>query len=199
MKFVPTIATTSAPLPCLRMAALTRGTSCADDHSKQRRNRQSNAGKNRRVVEISTSGLVSRHSMAGRGILAELVQTTSDDRIEYRHRGSSQLLVAYEGARSEGETIVQGATRSRLRDFAQKLSFVPADHDYFDWQRPRTPTRLLYLNIDATAFEGQLSHASWHMLSAPRLFFGNPMLWGTVVKLRGLLETPESANPAYFA
>src|SRR5262245_36978593 len=55
-------------------------------------------------VEISPSAAVERRLMTGRGIVAELVQSTSRDRIEFRYRGAAHLLVAYEqGMRREGE------------------------------------------------------------------------------------------------
>jgi AraC family transcriptional regulator len=65
--------------------------------------------------------------MRGHGMIAELVQATSRERVEYRYRGSSHLLVAWEkGIRSDGETCVEDTPKSTLRNVARKLTFVPA-------------------------------------------------------------------------
>src|SRR5262249_20903813 len=75
----------------------------------------------RPVVQISTTRFVRRRAIMGRAVAAEVVQSTSHDRIEYRFRAPSDLLVVYErGARREGETFIDGAGRSTLRDFARK-------------------------------------------------------------------------------
>jgi AraC family transcriptional regulator len=163
-------------------------------------NREPKVDFKHQTVKIFPADLVSRRRITDGGMVAELIETTSHDRIECRHRSSLHMLVAYEqGARSEGETLVEDAARSTLRDFGQKLTFVPAGHEYFEWHRPRTPTRVLYFYFDPAVLEGEGSQVDASTLSAPRLFFDNPMLWGTLVKLRGLLEDPQSANLPYFA
>ena len=149
------------------------------------------------VVAISPPDLVHRHSMTAGGVVVELVEAKSHARIEYRYRASSHLLVAYvEGARSDGETIVEGAARSTLRDFANKLTFVPAGHDYFEVHVPRTPTRVLFVTLDPAVFEAAAVVAG--VPTAARVFFANPMLWGTVMKLRGLLQDPHRVDRGYF-
>jgi len=181
-------------------ASLTNGSMpSVRDRPFRQSNRESKIDLKHQTIKIFPADLVSRRTITGGGVVAELIETTSHDRIEYRHRSSSHMLVAYEqGARSEGETFVEGAARSTLRDFGQKLTFVPAGHEYFEWHRPRTPTRVLYLYFDPVALrEGPELDAS--TLAEPRLFFDNPMLWGTLVKLRALLEDPQAANLPYFA
>jgi AraC family transcriptional regulator len=81
----------------------------------------------------------------------ELIQAVTHDRIECRFNGPSHLLAVYErGWRHEGETFVQGAPRSTLRNFAGKLTFGPAGHEYHEWQTPRTLLRVFYFYLDAT-------------------------------------------------
>src|SRR6185312_1053728 len=161
MNSMPT--TTSAPAPKNGMATFAPPSSLTDgslpvgrDYSCKQSNREPKIDLRHQTVKVSPSDLVTRRAIAVGGMVAELIEATSHDRIEYRHRSSSHMLVAYEqGARSEGETFVDGTARSMLRDFGQKLTFVPAGHEYFEWHRPRTPTRVLYLYFDPALLNGE--------------------------------------------
>jgi AraC family transcriptional regulator len=137
--------------------------------------------------------------MRGHGMIAELVQATSRERIEYRYRGSSHLLVAWEkGNRSDGETFVEDMPKSTLRNVTRKLIFVPAGRLYFEWQQQSTAARLMYFYIDAEEPNLPSSQATSDMLLAPRVFFEDNELWSTVQKLKGLIESPLPAHRAYF-
>src|SRR5262245_29339856 len=140
-----------------------------------------------------------RRRLLGDGMMAELVQSTSREKIEYRYRGSSHLLVAWEkGIRSDGETFVEDTPRSTLRNVTRKLTFIPAGRLYFEWHQQCTVTRLMYFYIDAGEPELPLSPAASDMLLAPRVFFEDTELWSTVQKLKGLIENPLPAHRAYF-
>src|SRR5262249_1497398 len=90
----------------------------------------------RPTVLISPVASLRRRLMRRHGMIAELVQANSRERIEYRYRGSSHLLVAWEkGIRSDGETFVEDMPRSNLRNVTRKLIFVPAGRLYFEWQQ----------------------------------------------------------------
>jgi AraC family transcriptional regulator len=81
----------------------------------------------RSVVVISPSGIVRRHSAAWSGLHVETVQVMRHQPFEYGFRAPCHLLIAAELAeRYDGETFVEGLPRSTLRDFTQKLTFVPA-------------------------------------------------------------------------
>jgi AraC family transcriptional regulator len=137
--------------------------------------------------------------MAGHGVMVELIQSTSRDRIEYRYRGASHLLVAWEqGIRRDGESVIEGVPRSTLRNLSSKLAFVPAGHDYCEWHQPRTPMRVMYCYFDAADIEAQSSRAGTDVPFAPRLFFQDAALWSTVAKLKGLIESPMSGHRLYF-
>jgi AraC family transcriptional regulator len=132
-------------------------------------------------------------------MVAELVQTMNRERIEYRYRGSSHLLVAWDrGIRSDGETFVEDTPRSTLRNVARKLTFVPAGRLYFEWHQQSTATRLMYFYIDAAETALPSSQAVADMLLAPRVFFEDIELWSTVQKLKGLIEGPLPTHRAYF-
>src|SRR5262245_54975759 len=156
-------------------------------------------GEIRPGVQISTSGVVRRRTMMGRAVAAEAVQSISHDRIEYRYRASSNLLVAYErGTRRDGETLIDGARRSTLRDFARKLTFVPAGHDYFEWHQPRTATHLMFFYLDPPEQEMRPPPHVAETRASPRVFFEDDAIWSTVVKLKRLVECPLMEDCAYF-
>jgi len=139
-----------------------------------------------------------RRRLVADGIMAELIQSTCRERIEYRYRGSSHLLVAWEqGIRVDGETFVEGAPTSTLRNMTRKLTFVPAGRDYFEWHQPRAATRLMYFYIDAAELKVVLPDAV-EMLREPRVLFEDAVLWSTVLKLKGLIESPSPDHRAYF-
>jgi AraC family transcriptional regulator len=147
------------------------------------------------TVEISPPDIVKRRRMSWDGMAAEIVQATRRERIESRFHAPVHLLVLGErGARREGETSVEGLPRSSLRDYRRKLTFVPAGHEYYDWQLPRTLTRVVhfYLHPDKLPVDSAPSFFT------PRLFLENAALWDTAIKLASLIENPGSHNRLYF-
>ena len=85
----------------------------------------------RSLVDISPSEIVRRHSAAWPGLHVETVQVMRHTPFEYSFRAPCHLLIAPElGERYDGETFVEGLPRSTLRDCTQKLTFVPAGHDF---------------------------------------------------------------------
>ena len=57
----------------------------------------------------------------------------------HRFCAPQHLLVAYEqDERTRGESFVEGAPSSKLRTFAQRLTFLPAGHEYREEYEPRT-------------------------------------------------------------
>jgi AraC family transcriptional regulator len=108
------------------------------------------------------------------------------------------LLAVYErGVRQEGRTFIEGLPESTLRDYRRKLVFVPAGHEYRDWQEPRIPTRVIYFYFDPAglAISPELGFAE--MPFAPRLFFEDSGLWDTALKLTALIESADSYPQLY--
>jgi AraC family transcriptional regulator len=150
------------------------------------------------IVEISPPDSVERRSASWLGMAAEIVQATGSERIESRFCAPVHLLVVYErGMRHEGETIVEGLPSSTLRDFRRKLIFVPAGHQYRDWQEPRIRTRVAYFYFDpaALAINADLSVAE--MLFSPWLFFEDNGLWDLALKLTTSIEGGGSLHRPY--
>ena len=141
------------------------------------------------AVDIFPLGAAMRRTMAWRGMLVELVETIRRERTEIRYRGPRHLLMAHEqGARLEGETLLDGVPRSSLRDVKRKLTFVPAGHDYRDWQEPRVLARTVYVYFDPTEMPIDPATYGGHIELAPRLFFDSGTLWETVSKLASLIQ-----------
>jgi AraC family transcriptional regulator len=140
-----------------------------------------------RAIEITPADVVSRRARAWDGIKVEIIQSATHDKVEFRFRNACHLLLIYEeGVRDEGETVVGDLSPSTLRTLRRKLTFVPAGHDYREWQRPRVRSRVICLYFDpakmpihADANTGPLT---------PRLFFENNALWETAVKLATAIE-----------
>jgi AraC family transcriptional regulator len=150
------------------------------------------------VVEISPSDVVRRHVMTWRGMAAESIQCTSQVRTKFRFRAPIHLLVAYEeGERRDGDTFVEGLPRSTLRHFARKLTFVPAGNEYCEWHDPRTPSRLMFIYLDQTNLRPDQEPDIANVSFLPRLFFEDPALWNTVLKLRRSLENTTQEDRSY--
>jgi AraC family transcriptional regulator len=155
-------------------------------------------GANHPLVEIYPRETVRRYAVRWRGVSVELIQPATHDRIECRFNGPVHLLVAYErGIRDEGETFVQGAPRSTLRDYAGKLTFVPAGHEYREWQKPRALARVLYFYVGDAELRAQCNLDAEAMDLVPRVLFEDAMLWNTASKLKTLIEKPMSHNELY--
>jgi AraC family transcriptional regulator len=149
------------------------------------------------MVDIAPSEAARRRGVTWRGMTAELVKGVAHDRIECRFNAPVHLLAVYHrGLRRAGETFVQGAPRSSLRDFTGKLTFVPAGHEYREWQEPRVRPQILYVFFDV----GELHNYSGVETTdlVPRVFFENSALRDTAAKLATLIEHPTSDDPPYL-
>ena len=150
------------------------------------------------IVHISPTEVAKRQSVSWPGARVEIVQAASLGKTEFRFRSPScHLLVAYEqGSRRGGETFVEGLPRSARREMAQKLTLVPANHQYYEWHESRAPVRLMFFYFDPAELRAYPDVANPPV--SPRMFFEDQTLWGTVVKVRRLIETPASDNQFYL-
>jgi len=139
----------------------------------------------RSLVDISPPEIVRRHSKAWSGLYVETVQVTRHTPFEYGFRAPCHLLIAAELAeRYDGETFVEGLPRSTLRDFTQKLTFVPAGYDFRGWQKPRALTRTTYFYIDPRGPLADPELRFGEIEFKPRLFFYDRDLWEIALKLK---------------
>lgn len=147
-------------------------------------------------VQISPADIVKRRAAAWKGMRAEIVQVTRREKVEVGFRAESHLLVIYDqGARSEGETVVEGLARSTLRDLRHKLTFVPAGHQYREWHDPRVLPRVIYLYIDPASIPVR-SDASVKL--SPKLLFENAALRETAFKLATSIEAGLEDDVSYL-
>ena len=84
-----------------------------------------------------------------------------------------------------------GLPGSALRDYQRKLIFVPAGHEFVDWQETRSVPRLAFFYFDPSVLP-----LEDHTLVAPRLFFEDAELWRTALKLKSAIEGPRAAIAA---
>src|SRR5262249_55715374 len=124
------------------------------------------------AVGIFPSDAVTRRRLAWDGMAIEVVHAIGHDKVEFRFRAPVHLLVAYEeGVRENGETLIEGLPRSTLRDVKCKLAFVPAGHEYREWQEPRTRSRAVYFYLDPAKMPIDPGAGAADRSLAPRLFF----------------------------
>jgi AraC family transcriptional regulator len=149
-------------------------------------------------VRVQTGGSARRLLAAWRGMTGEIVGIAERERFETEYCGRFHLLIAYEGVvRQQGESILDGAHRSTLRDLRQKLTFVPAGRRFHEWQEPRAPGRAIYFYIEAGGPLIGPEVGCAPVEPAPRLLFDNAAICQTVRKLTSLIEAGSSACSAY--
>jgi AraC family transcriptional regulator len=150
------------------------------------------------MVEISPRETIRRRGMRWHGMAAEAVGVTQHGRIETRFRAPVHLLALFEsGARADGYTFVEGLPRSALRNYKRKLIFVPAGHEYADWQETRSLPRLAYFYFDPVALPAAPDLGLTEASLAPRLFFEDAALWDTAIKLKALIESSQETDRLY--
>jgi AraC family transcriptional regulator len=169
------------------------------DHRGYRPQDPSNVDACNQAVEIYPSDAVKRRAVTWDGMAAEMVQATSFETIELRFRAPLHLLaVCDHGMRSDGDTFVEGLPRSRLRDVSRKLTFVPAGHEYHEWQEPRVLMRAVYFYFDPAKMPTYPETGVAPAPLAPRLFFEDVTLSDTALKLKRLIENAGADSGPYF-
>jgi AraC family transcriptional regulator len=137
------------------------------------------------IVDISPPDIARRRITNWGAIQADTVRITRRETFEYGFQAPRHLLIAYERAeRHEGETLIEGLPKSRLREFNCKLSFVPAGHRFYGWQTPRVLTRVTYFYIDLKNSLFETDSGTGFPAISPRLFFFDQAVWDTVLKLK---------------
>jgi AraC family transcriptional regulator len=187
------------PLPVERRSYARARHDERSNERARRRHEQLTTGGIDSIVEIFPAGIAARRAVAWDGMAAEIVQATKCERIELWFRAPRHMLVLYEqGARREGETLVEGSPRSTLRDLKGKLTFVPAGHEYYDCHEPRSLARVVYFYFDPTKMPAHPETRVGGEALAPRLFFEDAAVWDTAYKLISLIDGGGSDNQRYF-
>ena len=78
------------------------------------------------------------------------------------------------------------------------MTFIPAGCRFYGWQKPRALTRCTSLFIDplGPSPDSELGFAEVEL--KPRLFFFDPDVWATVLKLKAQLQHPCQSQRAYI-
>src|SRR5580704_7745899 len=143
---------------------------------------------NKYAVEVYPPDVVQRRAVAWDGLAAEVVQATRREKLEFCFRAPIHLLtVCDQGIRSDGDTFVEGLPRSRLRDARRKLTFVPAGHQYHEWQQPRVLTRIVYFVRDRPGRPGPPGPRAAPAPRARGLFSDAPALVDRALKVMGVI------------
>src|SRR5207248_1393628 len=148
------------------------------------------------TIQISPTELVKRHRKERCGIVTESIYAPARSRIELRYDAPAHLLVLYEdGVRGDGETSIDGLPPSRLRNLANKLTFVPAGHSYREWHEASAAIRMTCIYLSPA--RGQESIAT-DTAYGPRAFFEDSIVWATATKLKNVIESNQSQSAPYF-
>jgi AraC family transcriptional regulator len=145
------------------------------------------------TVQVSRSNIMRRRAVSWTGIAVETIDVIHRAPFEYRAASPSHMLILTErGSRRDGETMIEGAAKSTLRDFSPRLSLVPAGYRYCGWQIPRVLTRVTYLHIDPAGplLDPDLRFSEIEF--TPRLFFQDRDLSQTALKLKDQIGSPVS-------
>src|SRR5258708_23433442 len=91
------------------------------------------------ALRLRHTDMAERQTVAWRDLSMENIQLGRHEPVEYEFHAPVHMLIAYErGSRSAGETSVGGLPPSTLRDFSQRLTFVPPGVRFHERQSPRT-------------------------------------------------------------
>lgn len=148
------------------------------------------------TVQIAPAEAVRRRKLAWHGLAVESIEVPGHRRIEYRFHASVNMLAMYDqGIRRGGETAIDGMPPSTIRNFARKLTLVPAGHDFRDLHEESTLTRMMYFYFDPIALQMPSDARVSEMI--PRLLFDNSTLWATALKLKRAVESHEPETQLY--
>ena len=150
------------------------------------------------VVGFAPPDIAHRHIASWNGLKADVVEVVRREPFQYGYKARCHLLIMCERAeRDDGETVVEGLPRSTLQEFNRTMSFVPAGHQFFGWQKPRILTRVTYFYIDPRGplIDPELRFAESEF--RPRLFFFDKDLWETAAKLKAQAESSDPDQRPY--
>jgi AraC family transcriptional regulator len=149
-------------------------------------------------IAVTPPTIVQRQRANWGLVQAEQVEMIRHESFDYEFKGSRHLLIASERAeRYEGETLVDGLPRSNRREWNRRMTFIPAGHRFYGWQKPRALLRSTFLHIDplSSLLCSELRFAEVDF--RPRLFFFDPDIWATALKLKAQLQHPCRSQSAY--
>jgi AraC family transcriptional regulator len=99
-----------------------------------------------------------------------------------------------EGARRDGETLVDGFAPSKIRNLTNKLTFVPAGCGYRERLETAASTRLTFLYLDPAVLPngGETDYSA-------KVHFEDVVVWETAAKLRSAIENGQTRRTLYLS
>jgi AraC family transcriptional regulator len=149
-------------------------------------------------VDFCPAEVIRQQTASWQGLQAKTVQLISHEPFEYSFNEGCHLLVAVEqGVRYDGETFIEGLPKSTIRNYTNKLIFVPAGRKFYGVQNPRLLTRSICLYIDPQSLpvDPDLRFAEADL--KPGLLFEDPGLWETALKLKALIGSADPGDRMY--
>jgi AraC family transcriptional regulator len=101
------------------------------------------------------------------------------------------IMAAVVAARLQSKAIPP----STIRNFARKLTLLPAGYDFHDRHEESTLTRMMYFYFDPAALQMPSSAGVGEMI--PRLLFEDSRIWATALKLKKAVDSHEPETRLY--
>jgi AraC family transcriptional regulator len=149
-------------------------------------------------VDYTPPHIVQRRLAAWRGLWAETIELTQSEPYEYDFQAPFHLLIAAERSeRYDGETCLEGLPKSHLLDLSRRLTFVPAGRRFRGWQKPRVLSRvnLFYIDPKGPLLDPEFGFDQIELM--PQLFFFDPDMWATALKLKAQITAPNAISSPY--
>jgi AraC family transcriptional regulator len=150
------------------------------------------------TVDFLPAKIVKHHVGRWRGVHIETIQVINRERFEYSFKNRHHLLIAIEnGARYDGELLVEGLPTSMARSCSKKLILVPAGRRFSGWQSPRQLTRSICLYIDPASVAVDPDCRFDEADLEARMLFDDDGVWQTIAKLKGLIASGDPSATLY--
>jgi AraC family transcriptional regulator len=150
------------------------------------------------IVSFAPPSILQRQTANWGAVQVESVEVLRHEPFEYKFTASRHLLIASERVnRDDGETQVDGLPKSHLRAWNRKLTFIPAGHRFYGWQKPRALSRGTHLYIDPRSPLLQSVPGFAETRFRPRLLFSDRDLWETMLKLKAQVKNSDRSQLAY--
>jgi AraC family transcriptional regulator len=149
-------------------------------------------------VAVSPPAIVQRQGVRWDLVQVEQMELIRHASFDYEFKGPRHLLIASERAeRYDGETLIDGLPRSNRREWNRRMTFIPAGHRFYGWQKPRSLLRCTFIHVDplSSLLCSELRFAELDF--RPRLFFFDADVWATALKLKAQLQYPCRSQKAY--
>jgi AraC family transcriptional regulator len=125
---------------------------------------------------------------------AELVRIQPTE-LDYRVKGEAAYLALHDFVRSDGETTINGGSRSTLTDVRDKLTFVPIGSSVEGWNRFKGRVSSVFAVHLAPPTSG---HSARDISKIPpSLYFENSNLKSTLQKLQSVIDGSGIDDHAY--